>query len=129
MHLMTPIHLIRTVCLMSALAAAPLAAQDVTEEEQGRSLMEEGARLFFEGIQREMGPALEGLRDRAQEMEPALRQFVEEMGPALRDLMGEIGDLSAFHAPEVLPNGDILLRRKTPQEMQESPMPDGEIEL
>ena len=122
MKLMTPIHLIRTVCVMSALAAAPIAAQDVTEEEQGRSLMEEGARLFFEGIQREMGPALEGLRDRAQEMEPAL-------GPALRDLMGEIGDLSAFHAPEVLPNGDILLRRKTPQEMQESPVPDGEIEL
>ena len=104
MKLMTPIHLIRTVCVMSALAAAPIAAQDVTEEEQGRSLMEEGARLFFEGIQR-------------------------EMGPALRDLMGEIGDLSAFHAPEVLPNGDILLRRKTPQEMQESPVPDGEIEL
>jgi hypothetical protein len=76
-----------------------------------------------------MGPALEGLRDRAQEMEPALRQFVEEMGPALRDLMGEIGDISAFHAPEVLPNGDILLRRKTPQEIQENPIPEGEIEL
>lgn len=126
---MTPMTLIRTVCLLSVLGAAPLAAQDATEDE-GRSLMEEGARLFFEGIQREMGPALEGLRDRAQEMEPALRQFVEEMGPALRDLMGEIGDLSAFHAPEVLPNGDILLRRKTPQEMQDSPtLPEGEIEL
>ena len=128
MESMSPIRLIRTVCLMSVLGAVPLAAQDATEDE-GRSLMEEGARLFFEGIQREMGPALEGLRDRAQEMEPALRQFVEEMGPALRDLMGEIGDISAFHAPEVLPNGDILLRRKTPQEIQENPIPEGEIEL
>tara|TARA_R100000935_G_C2828807_1_gene163846 strand:- start:1394 stop:1756 length:363 start_codon:yes stop_codon:yes gene_type:complete len=120
--------MIRTACLISALVVSPVAAQDAAEEE-GRSLMEEGARLFFEGIQREMGPALEGLRDRAQEMEPALRQFVEEMGPALRDLMGEIGDLSAFHAPEVLPNGDILLRRKSPQDVQDTPTPEGEIEL
>lgn len=120
--------LIRIVCLVCVLSAAPLAAQDATEEE-GRSLMEEGARLFFEGIQREMGPAIEGLRNRAQEMEPALRQFVEEMGPAWRGLMDEIGDLSAYHAPEVLPNGDILLRRKTPQEMQNAPLPEGEIEL
>ena len=125
---MRPLNMIRTACLISALAVSPVAAQDAAEEE-GRSLMEEGARLFFEGIQREMGPALEGLRDRAQEMEPALRQFVEEMGPALRDLMGEIGDLSAFHAPEVLPNGDILLRRKSPQDLQDTPAPEGEIEL
>lgn len=125
---MSIINLIRTACLMAVLGVAPLAAQDATEE-KGRSLMEEGARLFFEGIQREMGPALEGLRDRAQEMEPALRQFVEEMGPALRDLMAEVGDLSAYHTPEVLPNGDILLRRKTPQEMQDAPLPEGDIEL
>jgi len=128
MIFMRPLNMIRTACLISALVVSPVAAQDAAEEE-GRSLMEEGARLFFEGIQREMGPALEGLRDRAQEMEPALRQFVEEMGPALRDLMGEIGDLSAFHAPEVLPNGDILLRRKSPQDVQDTPTPEGEIEL
>ena len=128
MIFMRPLNMIRTACLISALVVSPVAAQDAAEEE-GRSLMEEGARLFFEGIQREMGPALEGLRDRAQEMEPALRQFVEEMGPALRDLMGEIGDLSAFHAPEVLPNGDILLRHKSPQDVQDTPTPEGEIEL
>ena len=81
--------------------------------------MQEGARLFWEGIRREMGPALESLRDQAEEMEPALRDFVEQMGPALRDLMEKAGDLSAYHAPEVLPNGDIILRRKTPQEDQE----------
>jgi hypothetical protein len=124
---MKPFRLIRTVFLIAALSAAPLAAQEA--EDEGRSLIEEGARLFFEGLQREMGPALEGLRDRAQEMEPALRQFVEEMGPALRDLMDEVGDLSAYHAPEVLPNGDIILRRKTPQEIKDAPLPEGEIEL
>jgi hypothetical protein len=111
---------------IAAFAALPLSAQD-PEEEQGRSLMEEGARLFLEGIQREMGPALDDLRGMTEEMEPALRQFVEEVGPALSELMGKVGDLSAYHPPEVLPNGDIIIRRKTPQEIE--PAPEGEIEL
>ncbi|SEM87847.1 hypothetical protein SAMN04488077_10927 [Roseovarius tolerans] len=118
----------RPLILALALAlSAPAFAQET--EDEGRSLMEEGARLFWEGIRREMGPALEEFQDRAQEMEPALREFVEEMGPALRGLMDEVGDLSAYHAPEVLPNGDIIIRRKTPQELQDAPAPDGEIEL
>ncbi len=115
-----------TAGFLTALSALPLSAQDA-EEEQGRSLMEEGARLFLEGIQREMGPALDDLRGMTEEMEPALRQFVEEMGPAFGELMGKVGDLSAYHAPEVLPNGDIIIRRKTPQEIE--PIPEGEIEL
>lgn len=117
----------RPLILALALAlSGPALAQET--EEEGRSLMEEGARLFWEGIRREMAPALEEFQDRAQDMEPALRRFVEEMGPALRDLMEQIGDLSAYHAPEVLPNGDIIIRRKTPQELQDAP-PEGEIEL
>lgn len=114
------------------LAATPALAQNSPEEApegEGRSLMQEGARLFWEGIRREMGPALESFRDQAEEMEPALREFVEEMGPALRDLMDKAGDLSAYHAPEVLPNGDIILRRKTPQDSPEEPVPEGDIEI
>jgi hypothetical protein len=30
----------------------------------------------------------------------------------LQDLNGMIGDVSAYHAPEILPNGDILIRRR-----------------
>ena len=115
--------------------------------------MEEGAKLFMRGIMqemepamddlrafadtmepamcqfvREMGPALESLRERSEEMEPAIRDFVERMGPALADLMAEIGDLSAYHPPEILPNGDIIIRRKTPQEMEAAP-PEGEVEI
>ncbi|WP_297769875.1 hypothetical protein [uncultured Roseovarius sp.] len=117
-------------CLILALSfALALPAFGQEAEEEGRSLMEEGARLFWEGIRREMGPALEDLRGRAEEMEPALREFVEEMGPALNELMESVGDLSAYHAPEMLPNGDIIIRRKTPQEMQDDPVPKGEIEL
>lgn len=115
-----------TALFITSLGALPLSAQDA-EEDEGRSLMEEGARLFLEGIQREMGPALDDLRGMTEEMEPALRQFIEEMGPALSELMAKVGDLSAYHAPEVLPNGDIIIRRKTPQETE--PLPEGEIEL
>jgi len=90
--------------------------------------MEDGARLFWDGLRRELGPALESLRDHADEMEPALRDFAERMGPALAELMDKIDDLSAYHPPEMLPNGDIILRRKTPQEMQDT-APEGEIEI
>jgi hypothetical protein len=128
-------HLIFALPVAVMLAATPAAAQDSPEspaEDEGRSLMQEGARMFWEGIRREMGPALDTLRDQAEEVEPALRDFVEEMGPALRDLMDKAGDLSAYHAPEVLPNGDIILRRKTPQETEEAPdepASQGEIEI
>ena len=98
------------------LLALPLQAQEV-DGEDGLSLMEKGAQLFFEGIKREMEPALNDLMDLADEMEPALREFVQEMGPALAELMTQIEDLSAYHPPQMLPNGDIILRKKTPEEM------------
>lgn len=120
---------ILTATVLAALSAGPSFAQEPSEENDSRSLIEDGARLLFEGLRRELGPALEGLRDRAEEMEPALRDFAEQMGPALRDLMSKIGDLSAYHPPEVLPNGDIILRRKTPEEREAEQAPEGEIEI
>ncbi len=114
------------------IGAGPAAAQDTGEGEQGRSLMQEGAELFWEGLRQEMQPGLEALRERADEMEPAMRDFIEQMGPALADLLDEMGDLSAYHPPEKLPNGDIILRRKTPQEDPQervTPVPEGEIEI
>lgn len=105
-------------------AAPPVWAQ---EEDQGRSLMEQGAQMFMEGIMREMEPALKDLEGLAQEMQPALRNFVDEMGPAFAELMGQIDDLSNYHAPEMMPNGDIIIRRKTP--LEEEIDPDGEIEI
>ena len=108
------------------LATLPLYAQE-TESEDGFSLMEEGAKLFFRGIMEEMEPAMDDLRGLADEMQPALRDFVEEMGPALAELLGKIDDLSVYHPPEMQPNGDIILRRKTPIEQEEEPQ--GEVEL
>lgn len=83
--------------------------------------------MFMEGIMREMEPAMRDIEGMAKEMQPALRSFVEEMGPAFADLMGQIDDLSNYHAPEIMPNGDIIIRRKTP--LEEEIDPGEEIEI
>ncbi len=97
--------------------SSPALAQDDQPKEEGLSLMEEGARLFFRGLMTEMEPALEELEDMAREIEPAFREFADQMGPALRDLMDKVEDWSVYHPPEILPNGDIILRKKTPDEL------------
>ena len=58
-------------------------------------------------------------------MELLLQGLIKEMGPALLELEGKIIDLNAFHFPEVLPNGDIIIRRKVPL----LPLQDGETDL
>ncbi len=113
--------------LALSLLAAPVAAQE--EDNGGFNLMEEGARLFFRGLMGEMEPALQELEDLAREMRPQMKAFMTEMGPALRDLLEEVEDWSVYEPPEILPNGDIIIRRKTPLD-DEEPLPDnGEIEL
>lgn len=89
----------RKIAVIAAfLIATPAVAQD---EERGRDLMSEALRLFMQG-------------------------FMAEMEPALEDLESFLSEFNAYHPPEVLPNGDILIRRKTPEEMGEA---EGEIEL
>ena len=84
-----------------AFVAAPAFAQD-TPEPQWRDLMSEALRLFMKGL-------------------------MEEMEPAIDDLSSLLDNLDAYHAPEVLPNGDIIIRRKTPIE-PDAPA-QGEVEL
>jgi hypothetical protein len=94
------------------LAAAPALAQEPEggpqDMEEGFSLLEEGTRLLLRGL-------------------------MSEMEPALRELQGALQNLDAYHAPEVLPNGDILIRRKEPREpgpeAAPEPGPGGEIDL
>ncbi|MEP2533459.1 hypothetical protein [Shimia sp.] len=115
--------------IMTALCIALTAPMGVqAEEDEGYNLMEEGARLFLEGLQLQMEPAIEELQGFAQEIGPEMQSFFLEMGPAFRDLMSEVEDWSAYHPPETLPNGDIILRRKTPDE--EATVPEsGETDL
>ncbi len=91
-----------------------LAAQEANQSEDGGALIEKGFEMLLEGLFKEAEPALEELQSLAESFEPWLQDFAERAGPALQELVDEIGDLSLYHAPERLPNGDIILRRKTP---------------
>ncbi len=133
---MTRLALIVAVAL--CLTSPALAQEEEEENGSGRSLMEEGARIFMEGILREMEPALKDLEGMAGEIEPAIREFAREMGPAFSELLARIDDLSNYHAPEMLPNGDIIIRRKEPlvpdeapeePETYEAPDPGEDIEI
>ncbi|WP_292293685.1 hypothetical protein [Marivita sp.] len=112
-----------------ALALIPFGA--MAQEDEGTSLMEEGAKLFFRGLMEEMEPALRELEGLAEDIEPAIRSFAEEMGPALRDLMTQVEDWSAYEPPVVLPNGDILLKRKedAPPLDDLPPPEEGEVDI
>ena len=112
--------------LALALIAPPLAAQ---EEDRGLSLMERGAQLFLEGILREMEPAIEEFGGLAEEVAPALRLFAQEMGPKLAEILEEVEDWSRYEAPEMLPNGDIIIRRKPEPPAPSPSLPAPQIEL
>ncbi|SIS23038.1 hypothetical protein [Roseovarius nanhaiticus] len=116
--------------------AMPASAQDTeAPSKDGLSLIEDGARMFFEGLMQEAEPALEGMREMADRLGPQLRGFAEEMGPALAEILKDVEDLSVYEAPEQLPNGDIIIRRKEPlPPAPERPelgdaAPEGDIEI
>lgn len=88
------------------LAATPVMA--VAQEEQsdlgqGVELLNEGTRLILRGLLDQLEPMAEGWG-----------QLVEMLN-----------DFSLYEMPEMLPNGDIIIRRKVPLE----PGEDGEIDL
>ncbi len=89
----------KRLILCLALIAAPAGAEEPPAGQW--NLFEEGARMLLE-------------------------RFLTEMDPALEALRKELSDLSAFHPPEILPNGDIIIRRKTPVERLD---PDESIDL
>ena len=109
-----------------ALALALPAQAEDTSKDEGFSLMEQGARLLFKGLVQEMEPALREMEGLSEQLEPALRGFVQNMGPALGDFLGQVEDFSKYHPPEFLPNGDIIMRRKSVEEIES---PEGEVEL
>ena len=88
-------------------------------------MMERGLRLFMEGLMEEMEPALRDLEDLTREAGPLLEQLERDLSTALEGL-GE--NLNAYHPPEILPNGDIIIRRKDPLPDVER-NPDGTVDL
>ena len=100
------------ITLVLGTLSMPAFAQEEEPSEQGLSLMERGAQMFMEGMLGEMEPALEGFEDLARNMAPSLRNFANEMGPKLSEIFEQVEDWNAYQAPEMLPNGDIIIRRK-----------------
>ncbi|WP_417262838.1 AAA+ family ATPase [Celeribacter sp.] len=89
---------------MLFLAAPALAEDTPSDPAEGWNLLREGSKLLLEHL-------------------------FEEMGPALEELEGYVDDLNAYEAPVILPNGDILIRRK-PEGTPEVPnTPDEGIDL
>jgi len=101
MHVMTRIAPIALAVCVALSPAAPAAAQNENLSD-GIDLLDEGMRLLFRGL-------------------------MSEMEPAMRDLEEAIKDLSAYHPPEILPNGDIIIRRKQPLDPEISE--DGAVDL
>ena len=106
--------LILAAALPLTLALTPPAfAQDEANPEidEGFSLMEEGARLLFRGLMDEVEPAIDDFTGMAEDMAPALEMLATEMGPALVELFEGIDSITHYEPPEILPNGDIIIRR------------------
>ena len=95
----------RRIVLIAALLAAPASAQP----EEGPGLVERGVEMMMRQLLRDMAPAMEDLRGTVEMLE------------------GVIGEIENYEAPEMLPSGDIIIRRKC--EMAPDIPPDGEIEL
>jgi hypothetical protein len=58
----------------------------------------------------------------SEESQEFLQDWLTQLTPLLEGLRDRVDDLSNYEAPEVLPNGDIIIRRKP--DAPESPAPD-----
>ncbi len=125
-------HFVLIAALLAPVSISAQEAEAESDAKEGLTLMERGAKLFFEGLFSEVEPAIEGMKELAEEMGPSLTQMLEEMGPAFREMLAQVDDLSNYEPPVMLPNGDILLQRKLDApELLPLPEPgeNGDVEL
>lgn len=78
-------------------------------------------------------PLLDNLNPFSERFRSLMEGWADEMMPLMEQLADKMSELNAYEAPEVLPNGDILIRRKpdAPEEPSDVPQanPDGSIDL
>lgn len=90
-----------------ALAGGETTAEN-PEVSEGAELVNRGFRLLLDGLAKEVGP------------------MAGQWAEGWAQLAQRFGDLSAYHPPETLPNGDIIIRRRMPLATEKTP---GETEL
>ena len=93
----------------------------MAQSEDSPSVIDQALRQLLDGLIQEMEPTLDDMSE-----------FLAEMGPALAELMDEVKDWSAYEAPEMLDNGDIIIRRKPdtgepPASPEREPLPQIEL--
>ncbi|WP_298564989.1 hypothetical protein [uncultured Aliiroseovarius sp.] len=89
--------------------AQPIVAEDASPDGPANPQLSEGAELLNRGFKL----LLEGL---ANEVEPMAENWAKNWA----DLVDRMGDMSVYHPPETLPNGDIIIRRRVPLEPEDT---------
>lgn len=104
----------RKLPIIAAFAGVIAAAPPVFAEEEGES--------------RGILPSEEEMRQLGALAEKYLRDFADEVSPMIERLDTLIDDLDRYEAPEMLPNGDIIIRRR-PDAPPFEPSEDGSVAL
>ncbi len=91
----------RNILPILLLAALPAQAQQDTPEQPAIPFLEEWAERTEEMM-----------RELMQEIGPEMDELMVEIVPHLQDLSERIGGLMHYEMPQMLPNGDIIIRRK-----------------
>lgn len=87
--------------------AAPAAGQDA----EGPGPVERGVESMLRGLMAEMAPA------------------IDDLETTMTLLEGIVGRIEEYEAPRMLPNGDIVIRRRRAPPGPEIAPGDGEVEL
>lgn len=91
------------LCL--TLVCAPAVAQDSPATEPPPALMDQVEGLMQKFLER---------------IAPQMEQGLNALEPDMQALMDRMRDMVQYHPPEVLPNGDILIRRRQPTDQPPS---------
>lgn len=95
--------------LIALSLAAPLRADEAPEEPPASSFAEMMERML-RGFMEEIEPQMREFERGFQALEPQVQRFLDEMR-----------DMTQYHPPEMLPNGDILIRRRQADASEDAP--------
>ncbi len=123
-----------SLCLAAALALpAPAQEADPAPPPEAKGaplapLFERFAEELMREALRDIQPELERFM---AELEPELQRLMAEIMPRLQELANRVDSLRHYQMPEMLPNGDIIIRRSpgAPPLPEDFTVPEGPIEL